>query len=793
MSQTIKLKRSSVVGKVPTTGNLDLGEIALNTNDGKVFFKKDDGTQSVQTIVTTDSLTTGSIIVSGSTEVTGSSSVTGSFSLNGYSLPEIDGGDGQVIMTDGDGTLVFNDITGILPSGTVSASAQLTNTFLEITGDSVVSSSAQIDHDQTTNFVAGEHFLQSEITTLGTVTSGNVTAILPSGVVSSSVITELPSGVVSSSAQTVANLSNQDVDFGTGDVTATTGSFDIVGIGTTSPSQTLTVEGNISSSGDFIIRKNQPTIRLVDNNIATSNFPRIILDTNNNQGVMLYHDEFDSFLPESGYGLILGPSPNNTQYPTPSGLTFQVLGSIYADTGTTGSGYKVLTTNDGLSKTGDSVVSSSAEGDGQGQIKLNGVNVNTNGLGTDDSPQFTNLILSGDLTVNGTTTTVNSTEVEIGDRVIALNTADGAGDAGLYVHDTSTNQTGSLLWDSSGDFWKGGLTGSEARFLTVDDEGSGNGLDADTVDGIQGSSFLRSDTSDTATGPITFSNSAYNSHIKLARGSNNGAITLGSDGILVSANSDASNYLFVSSSGNVGIGTSSPSSTLHLRNSGSASSLFFDTTATSDTDNRIASLRSSGAAYSSLLYDANTHKFRIGTSEKMRIDSNGNVGIGTDNPAITTAKLTVGGELTNTANLALQLYKTGTPQILSGDVLGNIWFVGVDNDITTGVNNIGARISAVATTNWTTDGTTSNTALTFHTHGTASGDAPERMRIDSSGKVGIGETNPTATLNIKSASSNNSDNLAQVLTNSEFRLQYRSDDLSSLYIGGLGSERGYLQ
>ena len=63
----------------------------------------------------------------------------------------------------------------------------------------------------------------------------------------------------------------------------------------------------------------------------------------------------------------------------------------------------------------------------------------------------------------------------------------------------------------------------------------------------------------------------------------------------------------------------------------------------------------------------------------------------------------------------------------------------------------------------------------------------------SAGSLGIGETNPTATLNIKSASSSNSDNLAQVLTNSEFRLQYRSDDLSSLYIGGLGSTRGYLQ
>ena len=50
----------------------------------------------------------------------------------------------------------------------------------------LVSGSAQIDHDQTTNFDANEHFLQSAITTVGTVTVGSVTAILPSGIVSGS-------------------------------------------------------------------------------------------------------------------------------------------------------------------------------------------------------------------------------------------------------------------------------------------------------------------------------------------------------------------------------------------------------------------------------------------------------------------------------------------------------------------------------------------------------------------------------------------------------------------------------
>ena len=66
MAQTIKLKRSATEGKVPSTGNLALGELAINTYDGRVFFKKNDGSDSIEHIVTTDSITTGSISIIGS-------------------------------------------------------------------------------------------------------------------------------------------------------------------------------------------------------------------------------------------------------------------------------------------------------------------------------------------------------------------------------------------------------------------------------------------------------------------------------------------------------------------------------------------------------------------------------------------------------------------------------------------------------------------------------------------------------------------------------------------------------
>jgi len=37
MAQIVKLRRSSVSGQKPTNTNLQLGEIALNTTDGKAF------------------------------------------------------------------------------------------------------------------------------------------------------------------------------------------------------------------------------------------------------------------------------------------------------------------------------------------------------------------------------------------------------------------------------------------------------------------------------------------------------------------------------------------------------------------------------------------------------------------------------------------------------------------------------------------------------------------------------------------------------------------------------------
>ena len=65
MAQTVQLKRSALSGKVPGTGSLNLGELALNTYDGKIFFRRSGSTDTVQEVITTNVINTGSVTLTG--------------------------------------------------------------------------------------------------------------------------------------------------------------------------------------------------------------------------------------------------------------------------------------------------------------------------------------------------------------------------------------------------------------------------------------------------------------------------------------------------------------------------------------------------------------------------------------------------------------------------------------------------------------------------------------------------------------------------------------------------------
>ena len=76
MSQQILIKRSSVAGKTPTAVQLALGELAINTYDGKVFLKKNVlGTESIVEVGATT--LTGDVTGSGNGSIALTLSATG--------------------------------------------------------------------------------------------------------------------------------------------------------------------------------------------------------------------------------------------------------------------------------------------------------------------------------------------------------------------------------------------------------------------------------------------------------------------------------------------------------------------------------------------------------------------------------------------------------------------------------------------------------------------------------------------------------------------------------------------
>ena len=79
-TSSILLKRSGVAGSVPTTTSLQVGEIALNTYDGKAFLHKSGSTDEVVEIVVAGAKVTGSISLTGAV----SASIVSASSFVGY-------------------------------------------------------------------------------------------------------------------------------------------------------------------------------------------------------------------------------------------------------------------------------------------------------------------------------------------------------------------------------------------------------------------------------------------------------------------------------------------------------------------------------------------------------------------------------------------------------------------------------------------------------------------------------------------------------------------------------------
>jgi hypothetical protein len=99
-----------------------------------------------------------------------------------------------------------------------------------------------------------------------------------------------------------------------------------------------------------------------------------------------------------------------------------------------------------------------------------------------------NLTVKGNLLVKGTTTAINSTTVAIGDNIIELN-GSAATNGGLLIKDPTAPNTisGSLLWDSTNDYWKAGQLGSEEKIVLISQLNSATSSLSASINTLSGS------------------------------------------------------------------------------------------------------------------------------------------------------------------------------------------------------------------------------------------------------------------------------------------------------------------
>ena len=179
--------------------------------------------------------------------------------------------------------------------------------------------------------------------------------------------------------------------------------------------------------------------------------------------------------------------------------------------------------------------------------------------------------------------------------------------------------------------------------------------------------------------------------------------------------------------GNVGIGTSSPLSKLNVK--GTQGNWRVDPDSVSG-EIQVLSTTVANDGFRNFRLRSNESIFETGGSEAMRIDSSGNVGINDSAPdnKLQISDSSIGTDSTANDNNFIKLTNK------DANTVNEVWGLGFSTE-SSGTDYLGGFVQALGdyTSNF-------NTSLIFGTRGT-SGNATERMRIDSGGNLLVGTTN----------------------------------------------------
>ena len=280
----------------------------------------------------------------------------------------------------------------------------------------------------------------------------------------------------------------------------------IIGSTTDNNTDALQVTGSSDLSGTLNVEQGSPgspSINVVNNGVGGL-VPAAV--------VAQFVGDSDSLqiVNTSGGGYQLNNSGQNNNiifYNNNSGIAVQYGGADRLVISSTGNDLKGLSTSTIDGNRIITVLDQASQGGSFDSATLDGLD-SLQFVRADESDTMDgSYIITGDLTVSGNTTFINTEQLLVADNIFTLNsdftTGSPTENAGMEIR-RGDSANSAFIWDESNDWFKLVSDGSDlGRIITTADEGPGNGFDADTVDGLHGWQFLRSDVDDTANGSIT--------------------------------------------------------------------------------------------------------------------------------------------------------------------------------------------------------------------------------------------------------------------------------------------------
>jgi hypothetical protein len=273
-------------------------------------------------------------------------------------------------------------------------------------------------------------------------------------------LTNIPSNIVSSSAQITSGLENQEVNLGTAAITASFFKGDGSQLTNIDVAQSATVIDTFTNQTNVAISHNfgsKNVLATVYNSDDQQIFPASITTTDINT-VTVTFDVATSGRVIVGKGghVVSGSIPFDNLLNVPTLVSSSNQVSLASVDGFTAYSSSVSTRFDALS-TDYNDLQNIPNGIVSSSVQL--------GLSNADSPQFTNLILTGDLTVQGTTTSIETTNLLVEDKFVLLNSGSANPDVGGIIIDEGSGAGHAFIFNnSSGRF---GFTGSLAHDATT--------------------------------------------------------------------------------------------------------------------------------------------------------------------------------------------------------------------------------------------------------------------------------------------------------------------------------------